>query len=122
MLNRGFINLHMNSEEIGIELVIEGKEEILKTVGSQLVRNLSGLGFDDAEFAVWDGQSKVLKLYPQYMDDLAMNFLLTRLKALKSPVFKFRKRYPRDKEILRNRGLVDDLVNSIELIMQSALT
>lgn len=110
-----FFNLQINSEDLSLEFHIENKEIILKFINNVKVETLQKLKkLGDCEIAIWDGEKKVCKLYPDYIDNRTLRFLSDKLKDTKRPVFKFRKIYSREKTILRSPKLIDDIVKSMK--------
>lgn len=98
-----FINFQINSEDFSIEFMITSRDLILKFIKNVPLKNLREIKrYGDTEIAIWNKKTKVLKLYPEYLDQEIISFLIKRIKLLDNPIFKIRKIYSRDKKELKN--------------------
>lgn len=98
-----FINWQINSEDLSIEFMIINKDLILKFINNVTLIKLREIKkYGDTEIVVWDKQNKVIKLYPGYLEQKSITFLLNKIKQLDNPIFKIRKIYSRDKKELED--------------------
>ncbi len=115
-----YFRLQMNSEDLSLEWQIKNGEvsKFFAKVNPQSLNELSSLG--DSEIVLWDGNKKVCKFYPDYIDRSNIIFLLSKLNAIKRPIFKIRKIYSRSetKELLESTKLIEDLISSIKMLQK----
>ncbi|MDD5341040.1 MAG: hypothetical protein PHC97_01230 [Patescibacteria group bacterium] len=110
-----FFNLQINSEDLSLEFQVESKPLILKFIKNvkiETIKNLKEIG--DCEIVVWDNGKKVIKLYPEYLDDLTIKFLINKIKTTKNPIIKIRKIYSRENQVLRSDKLADSILKDIK--------
>lgn len=110
------LNIQLNADDLSLEFQIENRDllfNFLKKVDVKTLNNLRKIG--DCEIAAWDSNKKVCKLYPGSLGKPDINFLISKLRLTRHPIFKFRKIYHRDdaKELLQSPRLMRDLLDSI---------